>query len=133
MSPNITDTQKTTKLRTTLNFQVVRPNGVPEDYVGGERHIYLFQETVEVSGQHSGVQVKVDHCYAVLLAPGIRRWRADHIENSKLGAAGTVAIYGPDRESYFDTAFEAAKAVATFKAAREAKADTHNSREAKAA
>lgn len=123
MLPYIGPNQWNTTLKTSLTFEIRRNvEGTPKDYKGAERHMYLFDKVVQVAQKGTGIMVKVHHRYLVFLDPTNRKWRADRIENPNWGAAGRTTIYGPNREDYFDSIYDAAKAVEAFKKDREERA-----------
>lgn len=103
---NVSPNQSTTRLGTDLTFEVVDMrgrNGFPK----GQRGLaFRHQERRTIQCRSTGLDIRRNADY-VVRTDQTGDWRVDHRE----GFGIDVAVYGPNRESYFPSHTAAAVAL----------------------
>ena len=103
----INPTQKTTKLGTDVTFTVHDLRGVrgfPKDQRG---LAFRHQERRVILCKVTGIEIRRHADYIVRTDDTGKGWRIDHME----GHGINTAVYGTNREDYFPSNHEAAKAL----------------------
>lgn len=104
----IKDGQQTTRLGTTLKFRVYDLRGVRGFPQGQQGYVFEYREQRSIRCKYTGAEIKRDERYVLRTDDTGKGWRIDRLP--KFGPA--EAVYGQNREDYWESAEDAAKALA---------------------
>jgi len=106
---NINPTQQTSNLHTDLTFEVIDMRGTKGFPKGQKGLVFSHKDQRVLKCRVTGIDLPQNSTFVVRTDDTGKGWRIDRAE----GFGMFVAVYGPNRESYFPTNDAAAAALET--------------------